>query len=98
MSKEKIIKKLKAELPALKKEYPIKTLGIFGSVARGEDTPKSDLDILVEFNKNHTIGLFRFIDLEDDLSKLVDKKVDLVMKSGLKPAIKKYVFKDVIYV
>ena len=98
MSKEKRIKKLKDELPALKSQYPIKDLGIFGSVARGDNTLKSDIDILVEFNKNHNMGLFEFIGLEQDLSDLLGKKVDLVMKSGLKPAIKKYVLKNIIYV
>jgi predicted nucleotidyltransferase len=98
MSKEKIIKKLELELPALKKRYPIKELGIFGSVARGDDTPKSDVDILVEFNKNHNMGLFKYAHLEQDLSDMLGKNVDLVMKSGLKRAIKKYVLKDVIYV
>jgi len=98
MSKEIIIKKLSQELSSLKSQYPIKELGIFGSVARGDDTKKSDVDILVEFNKNHNMGLFEFVGLEQDLSALLGKKVDLVMKSGLKPAIKKYILKEVIYV
>ncbi len=98
MSKEKVIKKLKAELPNLKSQYPIKALGIFGSVARGDDTPKSDVDILVEFNEDHNMGIFKFIELEDDLSNILGKKIDLVTKRGLKKAIKKYVLKDVIYV
>ncbi|MDP2587040.1 MAG: nucleotidyltransferase family protein [Candidatus Komeilibacteria bacterium] len=98
MSKDKIIKKLKAELPALKKEYPIKTLGIFGSVARGDDTPKSDVDILVEFYENKPVGFFKFIDLEENLSALLDKKVDLVTKRALKPIIKQGILNDVIYV
>jgi len=98
MSKEKIIKKIQSKLPALKTQYPIKTLGIFGSVARGDDTPKSDLDILVEFNENEPIGFFKFIHLENELSELLNKKVDLVTKRALKPIIKQDVLKEVIYV
>lgn len=98
MSKEKIIKTLKAELPNLKSQYPIKTLGIFGSVARGDDTLKSDVDILVEFYESKSIDLFEFIDLEENLGKLLRKKVDLVTKRALKPVIKKYILNDVIYV
>jgi len=96
MSKEKIIKKLEAKLPVLKNQYPIKELGIFGSIARGDDTEKSDVDILVEFNG--PIGFFKFIGLEQDLSKLLGKKVDLVTKQALKPIIKEDVLKEVIYV
>jgi len=98
MSKDKIIKKIREELPKLKKEYPIKTLGIFGSVARGDDTSTSDVDILVEFYENKTIDLFEFIDLEENLAELLGKKVDLVTKRALKPAIKHYILNDLIYV
>ncbi|PIT90287.1 MAG: hypothetical protein COU22_03055 [Candidatus Komeilibacteria bacterium CG10_big_fil_rev_8_21_14_0_10_41_13] len=98
MSKEKIIKTLEKELPDLKDQYDIKKLGIFGSVARGDQTSKSDIDILVEFKAGNSIGLFEFIGLQQDLSKLLKKEVDLVTKRALKPAIKKYVLKDIIYV
>ena len=51
--------------PILKK-YGIKSAAIFGSVARGEDGPNSDIDILVEFNK--PVGLFKLVHLENELS------------------------------
>jgi predicted nucleotidyltransferase len=50
---------------------------------------------LVEFSE--TVGLFKFIQLEDFLSKELDVKVDLVMKDGLKPLIKEQVLKEVVY-
>ncbi len=96
MNKEEIIKKLSQELPSLRNQYPIKELGVFGSVARGDDTQSSDVDILVDFNG--PIGLFKFVDLEDKLSKLLGKKVDLVTKHGLKAVIKEDILKEVIYV
>ena len=60
------IKKLQEMLPELKKKYPIKYMGIFGSYIRGEQSPSSDLDILVEFNGS--ITLLGYARLENELS------------------------------
>ena len=79
----------------LKKEYGVKDIGIFGSYARNEQKSKSDIDVLVNFNKK--IGLLKFVDLQYRLQRLLKMKVDLVMKSALKPNIGKSVFKEVIY-
>lgn len=76
--------------------YGVKKLGVFGSVSKGENIESSDIDLLVEFSK--PIGLFKFIELEDYLSELLGKKVDLVTKNALKPAIKDDVLRDVVYV
>jgi len=83
-------------LPDLKRHYHVKTIGVFGSVARGDATPKSDVDILVELSK--PIGLFRFVGLEQELSELLGRKVDLVTKRALKPAIKEDILSEIIYV
>lgn len=80
----------------LKEKYNIKQLGVFGSVARGENINASDLDILVEFSE--PIGFFKFVELEDYLSKILGVKVDLVTKNALKSAIKEDILKDVVYV
>lgn len=50
MNKEESLKKLRSLLPALARKYPIEKMGIFGSVARGEQRPDSDLDIIALFN------------------------------------------------
>jgi len=95
-SKEKvksITEILKKELPSLKEKYHIDYLGIFGSFIRGEQTKKSDLDILVSFSITPT--LFQFIRLEQLLSKMLDVKVDLVMKDSLKPMIGKRILNEV---
>lgn len=76
-------------------KYAIKSLGIFGSYARQDYTEKSDIDILVEFNK--PIGI-EFIDLAYELEKILQKKVDLVSKKGVKPKYLYFVEKDLIYV
>ena len=83
-------------LDLIKKDYQVKKIGIFGSVAKGHQRSGSDLDILIEFSK--PISFFQFIELEEFLSKILNKKVDLVSKKGLKQAIKKQVLKEVIYV
>jgi len=72
---------LEKEKTLLFKKYPIKSLGIFGSFARNEQTPISDVDLLVEFNA--PIGS-KFIDLADELEDCLGIKDDLVSKNGIK--------------
>lgn len=76
-------------------EYPIKSLAIFGSYARREQKEESDLDILVEFNDK--IGI-RFIDLADELEKLIGFKVDLVSRKGVKDKYFERIQSDLTYV
>jgi uncharacterized protein len=87
---------ISSELPRLSEQYHIKNMGIFGSVARGEHTENSDIDILVEFNA--PIGFFDFIKLENHLSKLLGRKVDLISKNALKPAVRDIILNEVAYV
>jgi uncharacterized protein len=86
---------LRTHKEELKENYRVKEIGIFGSYARGEQERKSDLDILVDFEE--TIGLFKFVALERHLSHLIGIKVDLVMKSALKPRIGARILKEVTY-
>ena len=76
---------LKTELPNLRTKYYVNSLDIFGSYIRNENNSDSDIDILVTFLE--VPSLFKFIELEDYLSNLLEIKVDLVMKSSLKPYI-----------
>jgi hypothetical protein len=87
-----ITSKLKAEMPKVQSEYHVQSLELFGSFLRNEQTNKSDLDILVSFSK--APSLFKFIELEDFLSELLGIKVDLVMKSALKPHIGKKILAE----
>ena len=80
---------------ALFRNYSIRSLAIFGSYARKEQTEESDLDILVEFSGK--IGI-RFIDLAEDLEKIVGTKVDLVSKNGIKEKYLQHINSDLIYV
>lgn len=80
----------------LQSKYAVKKLGIFGSVARGDQEKDSDLDVLVEFSQ--PISLFQFLELEEQLSLVTGRRVDLVSKRALKPAIKKAILAETIYV
>lgn len=83
-------------MPILRQKYNVKRVGIFGSYARGEERRGSDVDIMVEFTQ--PIGFFAFIRLEGYLSHILNKKVDLVSKKAIKPAIKRDIMKDLRYV
>ena len=94
-SAEQIITTIKAKKDLLFKKYHLKEIGVFGSYLRNEQKNESDLDILVDYTE--TPGLFSFIRLENELSKLLGIKVDLVMKSSLKPYIGKRILDEVQY-
>ncbi len=80
----------------IERTYRVKSLGVFGSLVRGEQIDSSDIDILVEFDDNP--GLIDFISLENHLSELLGAKVDLVMKDSLKPAIGERILREVVAV
>ncbi len=90
-----MIRELKKGLPVLRNKYGIRKIGIFGSYLRGEQKRKSDVDILVDFER--TVSFFEFLALEGELSRLTGKKVDLVMKTALKPGIGKHILSEVVY-
>ncbi len=85
---------LRKHLPEIRKRYGVRSLGVFGSFVRGEQQTRSDLDVLVEFDRAPT--LFGFIDLGDHLTDLLGVKVDLVMKSALKPTIGSFILAEVV--
>lgn len=94
-SKEEILKTMKKELPYLKEKFKVKSIGIFGSYARGEQTKTSDIDMLIEFDA--PVGFFKFIDLENYLSEKLRAKVDLVTPDALKPLIKPQIIEESVY-
>lgn len=65
-------RKLHEMLPELKQDFNVSYVGLFGSYVRGEQTPESDLDVLVEFSRTPTI--FRFVHLENYLSDSLGSK------------------------
>jgi len=80
-------------LPVLKR-YFIKRAAIFGSMAKGNVNADSDVDLLIEPEEGFTI--FKMLKLEEEISELIKRKVDLVEYSALKPSIKKEVLVSAI--
>lgn len=74
----------------------VKSLGIFGSVVRGEATVSSDIDVLVEFNR--PVGLFEFIRLKYYLEEITSCQVDLVTHDAIRPAMREAILSEVVYV
>jgi hypothetical protein len=91
---EEIKEILIKEKPFLKEKYGVKDVGIFGSYARGDQEDKSDLDLLVEFER--PVGFFKFLELEEYLEKITGIKVELVTKKALKPRIGEYILREVV--
>lgn len=83
-----------ARLADLCRRHHVRELSLFGSAARGEMRPDSDIDLLVEFLPDADVGLVEHAGLMLDLQKLLGRKVDLVSKNGLKPRIRNYVLAD----
>jgi predicted nucleotidyltransferase len=79
----------------LRERFKVKEIGIFGSYARNEQTEDSDVDILVEFEE--PVGLL-FVHLANFLEEILQCRVDLVTKEGIKPNRRKYIMEDLIYV
>lgn len=77
------------------RRYGVKRLGLFGSVARGEARPRSDLDFLVELEPK---TFDNYMDLKFYLEDLFHRKVDLVMPDAIKPALRPIILREVRYV
>ena len=75
------IRAKREEIYAIARAHKAEKLWVFGSCARKEETPGSDVDLLVKFGEN--IGLFELFDFEQELSDQVGRKVDLVNSTAL---------------
>jgi predicted nucleotidyltransferase len=95
MDKDEILKVLKDHKETLLSKYPIRSIGLFGSISRNDDTSQSDIDIVVEFDGQ--IGI-QFIDLAEEFESLLHRNVDLVSKNAIKPRYYQSIKDDIIYV
>ena len=93
-SVEEIKNKINKNKTFLEEKYHVRRFFLFGSHARGKQTAKSDIDLLVDFQK--VIDMFEMVDLQNYLQKLFGKKIDLGTKNGLKPYIKNNILKETI--
>lgn len=83
-----LLERLRAALPALGQEFPVRRMALFGSVARGDASEASDIDILVEVDPSIGLG---FVSLAERLEQLLGHKVDLVSRRSLKPSLWKQI-------
>jgi predicted nucleotidyltransferase len=96
MNRQAILDRLNAEAPALREKYRVKSLAVFGSMARGDDREGSDVDILVTFEGKADFD--RFMGLKLDMEDLFGRRVDLVTPDCLRPAMRAEVERDLIAV
>jgi len=93
--REEIERTLRRHLPELRRRFKARRIGIFGSVVRGEQRGRSDLDILVE--SSETPSILAIVVLKRHLTELTGEKVDLVPASALKPAYRQTILDEVVY-
>lgn len=86
------IQSIRQKTTPLFQRYRVRKAALFGSIARGEDRPESDVDILVEMPE--VSGLFDFLALQSDLEELLTRSVDLVEYSAIKDRLKPYILHD----
>ncbi|HTO00420.1 MAG TPA: nucleotidyltransferase family protein [Microthrixaceae bacterium] len=77
-----VVESKRDEIHDLVRQHHGRTAALFGSVARGDDTPQSDIDFLVEFEPGSS--LFDLMDLQEALERLLGVSVDVVSAGGLK--------------
>ena len=75
-------------------ELGVRSLDIFGSVARGEAAADSDVDLLVDFDR--PIGLFHFFRVQRRLEQILSCRVDLVMREAVKPQLRDRIFREAV--
>ncbi|PAV05472.1 nucleotidyltransferase family protein [Methanobacterium bryantii] len=86
------IEDVKRKILPILEQYEVKKAGLFGSVVRGELREDSDIDILVEIEKD--ISLLDFVDLKLEIEEKLGRKVDLVEYSTIKPLLKDVILKE----
>jgi uncharacterized protein len=96
MNGQEIIAKLRENEPALRARG-VSHAALFGSRARGDNRPDSDIDIMVEFDPSAHVTVFDYAGLKDYIASLFDGPVDVVNRDGLKPYVRPAATTDAIY-
>jgi predicted nucleotidyltransferase len=84
----------KAEIAAICRRHRVRELSLFGSALGPDFRPDSDIDLLVEFDSGASVGLLQFGELQAELEILLNRKVDLVSKRGLRPLVRERILKQ----
>lgn len=91
--RETVLQCLRAALPELRKEFPLRRLALFGSIVRGEATAASDIDVLAEVEPSIGLG---FVTLAERLEALTNRKIDLVSRRAIKPSLWKIIEPELV--
>ncbi len=95
MRREEALTTLSAQMASLAR-FGVKSLALFGSVARDEARPDSDVDLLVEFDR--PVGMFTFIEVKEYLEGALGRRVDLVSRNGLKWQLRDRILEEAVSV
>jgi uncharacterized protein len=96
MKRDGVLHLLAEQRSELSRRFGVQSLALFGSVARDEATPASDVDLLVGFNR--PVGLFGLFALQNHLEALLGCAVDLGTPDSLRPRLKEHVLREAIHV
>jgi predicted nucleotidyltransferase len=96
MNRETVIATLRAHEPELRNRGVLHA-ALFGSVARGDETPQSDIDIMVDIDPEARIGVWGYVGLKQYIAALFDGPVDVIDREGLKPHIIPAATTDAVY-
>lgn len=90
------IQEIKDKTAPIFKQYGVRRAAVFGSVAKGNAGPQSDVDVLIEIDQ--PLGLLTYARLNYTLEDVLQKKVDLVKKNAIKPAFKDSILENLVYI
>ena len=96
LSTDEVISYLKQNMTLLNERFGVTRIGIFGSFARGEQSAASDIDMVVEMEKDRK-NIHSFLNLKRFLEKEMSREIDLGFEHSMKPAIKEKIIKQIIY-
>jgi predicted nucleotidyltransferase len=96
MNREQIIARLQANEQELRHRGVLHA-ALFGSIARGDATAASDIDIMIEIEPDAPVGVFEYVGIKQYIAGLFDGPVDVVDREGLKPYVRPAATADAIY-
>ena len=96
MDRQSVIAILKQHQAELERKG-VQHAALFGSVARGEAGPDSDIDIMIDLDPHAHLGVYDYVELKDFIASLFDRPVDVVNRQGLKPYVKPTAVADAVH-
>ena len=93
--RQRVIEALRRREPELRARG-LTRLALFGSTARGDMTPESDVDLLIEIDAARRFGLFAFLDLKNDLAGMLGRPDDLAFADAMRPRLRAAVLRDAL--